>query len=324
MLLVEATINGTTYYTSMEGHALTHYWDSHIIGFDPPKYQLSEFYGGYVRPGFGAVSFSHDLFASEWPPPINIVISIYYTATDEASKEFLFAGVAHLTSISRESIEYEFYSPSYTTTVADLTAFDDTLVNVATWFCNAARLNLTLDSTYARVVNPDVKFTVSGDQIAINLLSEICAFFTHLFYISSGTLYLIDMLLDAGSATLTEFDYFPSEYLYEVPVAIARTTNYSSTSAYPYGQEISLSTEFVDTEAKITAALDNLITVMNMAKCSLKIPFIGSIPTPGKKLSWTDTSLGQDTDAYIRARTISYDFENEEVVVEGEGVLTAS
>jgi|GEM_PF-1768254 len=322
MLLVEATINGTTYYTSMEGIVLTHYWDAHIVNFDPPQYQISNPYGGYVRPGFGSISFSHDLFSSEWPPPANVILSAYYTATDEASKELIITTMAHLSSIDREAIRYELFSPSYTTTVSDLTAFDDTLVNVVTWFCNAARLNLTLNSTYARAVSPDVKFTVSGDQIAINLLSDICAFFTHLFYISDGTLYLIDMLLDAGSETITEFDFFPSEYAYEVPVAIARTANYSSTSAYPYGQEISLATEFIDTEAKVTAALDNIITVRNLARCNLSLPFIGDIPTPGKKISWADTSLGNNTNAYIRTRTIIYDFNNEEVVIEGEGTLT--
>ncbi len=323
MLLVQATINGTDYYTSMEGVALTHYWDAVIIGFDPPQYQMSDLYGGYVRPGFGSIKFSHDLFDSEWPPPVSIDTSIYYTATTEAAKETLFSGKAHLRTINREIVEYELYSESFTATIADLTAFDDTLVDVATWFCNAARLNLTLDSTYARAVSPDVKFTLSGEQLAINLFSDICAFFTHCFYISGTTLYLIDMLAAAGSQTITEFDFFPSEYHYEVPVALARTTNYARTSAYPYGQEISLGTEFIDTEAKINTALDNIITVQNKPWCNLRMPFLGSLPTPGKKISWTDTSLGSDLAAYIYARTLRFDFEAEEVIVEGEGALSA-
>ena len=465
MLLVEATINGTLYYISMEGIALTHYWDAYVVRFDPPQYQMTELYGGYIRPGFGIIAFSHDLFASEWPPPANMTVSAYYTATTEASKQLLFTSITHLKTINREVIEYEFYSPSYTTTIPEVgsdlatnggfasdtagwtpdanatltsvaggysgnclklasgvggdgycyqqyasfvatkmyrldfwvkdidvstpkftvhvndqndmtgiywlegsastaqadwkgysytfeaqgttaniilrgetsknvyfdsvalyrvTDFDDTLVNVATWFCNAARLNLTLDSTYARAASPTVKFTLSGEQIAVNLLSDICAFFTHMFYISSGTLYLIDMLLDAGSMTITEFDFFPSEYFYEVPIAIAKTDNYVSTSSYPYGSEVSFPIEFINTQAEIEAALANVITVMNLARCNLRLPFIGSFPTPGKKVSWTDTSLGEDTDVYIRARTFMYDFENEEVIIEGEGVLTVA
>jgi len=46
------------------------------------------------------------------------------------------------------------------------------------------------------------------------------------------------------------------------------------------------------------------------------------MPTIGEKITWEDTSLGQDTDAYIRARAIQYDFDNEVMIIEGEGVLS--
>lgn len=354
MLLVEATINSTLYRLSMEGIPLTYYWDNKIISFDPPQYQISNLFGGYVRPGFGDIAFAHSLFDDEWPPPVNIDITIYYTATTEAVKETLFTGKAHLKSITRERIIYDLFGPSYTAEMvynqlyqigamgsdryeiggtgedtirigpSDPVSFDDTLVDVVTWFCGGAVLNLTVDTTYARSPSPGVKFTMTQDKIAINLLSDICAFFTHLFYISGSTLYLIDMLADAGSDTITEFEFFPSEYHYNVPISLVRTSNYSRTSDYPYGNEISLSTEFINTEAGNNVALDNIITVMNKPTCSLKMPLLGSIPTPGKKLSWTDTSLGQDMDAYIRARTIIFDFNREEVIIKGEGVLSES
>uniref|UniRef100_A0A6M3K9C7 Tail protein n=1 Tax=viral metagenome TaxID=1070528 RepID=A0A6M3K9C7_9ZZZZ len=324
MLLIEATINGTLHRLSMEGIALTNYWDHQIVGFDPLSNQLSNLYGGYVRPGIGGISFNHALFAAnDWPPPVNMTIAAYYTSTTEAAKELLFSGIGHLANITRESIKYELYGLSYLTTIADATAFDDTLDNIVDWFCNAARLNLTVDHTYERVVSPPVKFTSSGLQYAINLLSDICAFNSHLFYISGSTLYLIDMLLDAGSQTITEFDFFPSEYDYQVPVAIASTTNYARTSVYPYGSILALATEFEDTEADINTALDNIITIMNRAAVRLKMPLLGSMPTPGKKISWTDTSLNLDLAAWIRARSIIYDFQNEEVIIEGEGALAA-
>lgn len=322
MLLVEATINGTLHRVSHEILSLEHQWDAHIIGFDPIQGQISYPYGGYVRPGYGIVQFSPSLFASDWPPPISMTLSAYYTATDEASRELLFSGTAHRKSITREQIEYELYGSSYTATVADAAVFSDTLVDVATWFCGASYLNLTLDSTYARAVSPDVAFQNSGEQLAINLFSDICAFFTHCFDIRNGTLYLVDMLLDAGTQALTEFDFFPSEYENNPPTALAMTTNYKRFSAYPYGQEISLGTEFADTQLRIETALDNILTVANKARCRFRVPFTGSLPTVGKKLSWTDTSLGQDLDAYIRARTLTYDFLDEEVIIEGEGELS--
>jgi len=352
MLLVEATINDTLHRISAEGIALDHYWDNRVISFDPPQYQLANLYGGYVRPGFGDIEFSHDLFADDWPPPVNMEITTYYTATDEDAMERLFSGTGHIKRMTRDGIVYELFGPSYESIIVynehyqiggmggdtymiggmgsdeyrlgpgEAVSFDDTLVNVATWF--AHRFSLDIDTTYARSPSPDVIFSMTADQIAINLLSDICAFFTHLFYISGGTLYLIDMLADAGSETITEFDFFPSEYEYNVPVAIARTANYARPSSYYYGQDLSLGTEFVDTKEKVEAALDNIIAVLNKAGCALKMPFLGSVPTPGKKISWTDTSLGQDTDAYIRCRTIRYDFDNEEVIIEGEGELEAA
>jgi len=324
MLLIEATLNGTLHRLSMEGIALTYYWDAQVVGFDPLHYQISNLYGGYVRPGWGGISFAHPLFvAADWPPPINITVSAYYTATTEAAKELLFTGIGHLSDITRDAVKYDLYSPSYTATVADLTAFDDTLDDIVDWFCGAARLNLTVDHTYERVVSPPVKFTSSGTQLALQLLSNICAFNSHLFYISGTTLHLVDMLLNAGTSAITEFDFFPSEYTYQVPTSIVSTTNYARTSAYPYGNALTLATEFEDTGADINTALDNILGILNSPGCRLKMPLLGSVPTPGTKISWTDTSLSLDMAAWIRARSISYDFPNEMVIIEGEGGLAA-
>ncbi len=322
MLLVETTINGTLHRVSLEGLALEHYWDPYIIGFDPVQGQIAYPYGGYVRPGYGSIQFVPTLFASDWPPPVNMTIAAYYTGSDEASRELLFSGTAHRKEINRTHIEYELFSSSYTATVANGVVFSDTLVNVASWFCGASYLNLSVDTTYARGSSPTVAFQVSGEQLAINLLSDICAFFTHCFYIQDGTLYLVDMLGDAGSQSITEFDFFPSTYEDPVPLAMAMTSNYKRFSSYAYGSDLSLSTEYADTQVRIEAALDNIITVSSRSRCRLRVPFIGSLPTPGKKLSWTDTSLGQDMDAYIRARTLTYDFLSEEVIIEGEGELS--
>ncbi|MFH2073798.1 MAG: hypothetical protein ABIJ57_00430 [Pseudomonadota bacterium] len=322
MLLVEFTINGTLHRVSMEGHALTHYWDALVIGLDAPTYQLATFYGGYAKPSFGSIRFSHDLFAAaDWPPPVNGAISIYYSATTEEAKELVFTGTAHISRINREEIEYDLYGPSYTVTVGDGENFNDTLVDVATWFCGASYLNLALDSTYARVSSPQVVFLNSGVQIAVNLFSEICAFFTHCFHITGGTLYLIDMLRDAGTETITEFDFFPSEYDWEVPIAVARASQYSRFSIYPYGQDITL-TAYADTQERIEAALDNVILVSNKAKMRIRRPLLGSFPTAGTAITVPDTSLGEDTSTVIRSRSMQLDFENGEVITEGEGEIS--
>lgn len=322
MLLVETTINGTVHRISMEGHELTHYWDAEIIGFDSPYYEPAYVHGGYAAPRFGAIRFSHNLFgAADWTPPVNMAISIYYSATTEEAKETVFVGTAHIARMNREWVEYELYGPTYSVTVAEAEVFDDTLLNIVSWFCGASYLNLTVDHTYDRASSPQVVYTTADTQIAINLLSEICAFFTHSFYIAGTTLYLIDMLLDAGTETITEFDYFPSEYEWEPPIAVARASQYSRFSSYSYGQDVTFAA-YADTQVRIEAALDNIISVSNKARMRLRRPLLGSFPTLGKAVTVPDTSLGEDTTAAIRARSLQLDFENEEAITEGEGTLT--
>jgi len=322
MLLCEVTINSILHRVSMEGAALEYFWDPLIISIDPPQYKIANPYGGYVRPGYGSISFSPDLFASSWPPPARCDVTLYYADGEETSRETLFSGAMHLRSITREGISYELFGPSFSAEVAGGTAFDDTLVNVTSWFCDPSRLNLSLDSTYARSPSPAVKFTTARDELAINLLSRLCAFFTHLFYVRGSTLYLVDMFADAGSETLTEFDFFPSEYELNVPVGIVKSANHARTSIHVYGNELALGAEYHDMQANIEAALDDILTIVNRPRCRLRIPFKGGLPNPGKKISWSDSSVGQGLNAYIRARTMKYDFVGGEIVVEGEGVLS--
>ena len=104
MFLIEVTINTVLNRLSMEGIALTHWWDNQIISFDPPIYKTSEKRGGFCSLSFGSVSFSPDLFGSDWPPPINCVTTIYYTETTEEAKQKMFEGTLHLNDIKPDEI----------------------------------------------------------------------------------------------------------------------------------------------------------------------------------------------------------------------------
>ena len=329
MVLVEFTINGTLNRLSIGGAALTNMWENKIIGFEPPQFSTAQITGGYVELILGSISFFPDLFDSDWPPPINGVISAYYTDSDdpdESTKETIFTGVAHRKSIERTSVNYDFHGPSYSATIADETEYDDTLVNVMTTLCGAGILNLDIDTSAARGVSPNVTYTTNGETLAIDFASAICEFYSHLFYILDGTLYLVDMLGNNGTQTITEYDYFATtNYTDESPVSSVRAevdddTNYSRYSSYPYGEELD-TTPYHTTEENINTALDDMLTIFHMPRANLEMPLLGSLPVPGKKISWTDTSLGQSTTVWIRARTIQYDFENEKVLIEGEGNL---
>ncbi len=330
MLLVEFTLSELK-RLSTTGVAIDHYWDSEIIAIDAVSFRITQPYGGYVKAGFGGIGFSHDLFIDDWPPPVNGAISLYYTDSDspnEDTKELLFTGTAHRSQITRKKVSYRLYGPSYTATVVKATVYNDSLVNVMTTLTGGGLLNLGIDTTAARVASPNVTHTTKGDILAIDLASRICAFYSHLFYISDGTLYLVDMLADNGSRTITEFDYFPSTYNYTAPVSGARAkidddNNFIRYSDFPYGNELNI-TSYHTTEANINTALDDILTITHSPKAALKMPLLGDMPLPGERISWNDTSLGQDTNAYIRARSIQYDFMKEKVSIDGEGDVAAA
>ncbi|MBW1777095.1 MAG: hypothetical protein JRJ54_05805 [Deltaproteobacteria bacterium] len=327
MLLTKFTINGTVYRLSMEGIALEHFFDPFVMSFSPVKRMLSEDHGGYAALDFGSIGLSPELFgadhAATWPPPAACPIELLYTASSEAAAETLLIGTAHLAKINRKSVEYGLHGPAYDETVADGTVYNDTLVNVLSSILTGIAEISSLNSTQARSPSPNVAFTVDGEQLAIDLAAAVAAFYTHLFYVNGATAYLVDMLGDNGSRTITGFDFFPAEYEYETPVAVVRAGNYMRKSAYPYGKEVKVD-PYHGTQANIEAALDDILAVLNAPRCRLPVPLLGSLPLPGEKISWTDTALASDTAAWIRARALTFDFAKERVVIEGEGGLAAA
>jgi hypothetical protein len=323
MVLVELTYSGSTYYVSQDGHALTHLYKQYVQRFDPPpQRRLPVDYGGYCRLEAGGIAFSPALFdatnINTWPPPVQMDITIKYTATTEAAATTLLSGAAHLREITSEAVVYDVYPPDHTTTKAGGTAYNDTLVNVATSICTD--LSLTLDSTAARAPSPTVQHTLTTDRLLIDVLSDFCRFYTHFFYIVGTTLYLCDMLADNGTSTI-EFKFLPPRYNYNVPVYEVTNNDHSSFGSYGYGRKI-YQPGYHGTGTNITAAFDDIITVCNAAWAELEVPFEGTVPAPGEKISWTDTKLQASTDAWIRARHIAYDFDREIIRIEGNGELS--
>ena len=324
-LLMEITLNGTGYQISHEGLSLESYWNAYIISLNNVQRQLQYEYGGYSRLSAGSMVLSPELFASEWPPPVNAAITAYYTATNEAAKVEMFQGTAHLQHFNDKTVSYEIDDNAYTAIIADTTAYDTNLGGFFTTMCGAGILNLTYDNTYAGEALP-VKFTQSGDILAIELASLVAAYNAHMFYIDeeNSKLWLIDMISDAGTTAYTEFDFFPVDYEYFKPTAEVRGPTYNRTSAYTYGRTLTLSTDYEDTQSDIEAAYDNIITVLNKPRARFRIPFDSAPPVPGTKLTWTDTRLAVSTDAEIAARSFDYNFVNEKITIEGDGAVAAT
>ena len=252
-------------------------------------------------------------------------------------------GVISLQTAVAPKVPYSPYGHVSATGTASLT----TVAEIMTWA--AGELGLAYDGTLARTPSPRVYKWADQQQLLIDFCSELCACNTHLFYISAGTLYLVDMYKDNGTRDLTEFQFFTKvEYIQRTPIkslnyAAPYTTsipggtprkgsNIEKIPGYSYGTEIEvimfhdndIATVFYHhTEAGNAAesAIEMIKGVLEKQKATIKIPFGATLVYPGVRLAWLDTSLPIDTPCYIRARTVEYDFDNYEIVITGEGEM---
>ncbi len=325
MLLVELTINSVVNYISIDGHGLTHNYKPRILGFDAPSLSIPSNHGGYAKMTFGSISFNPLLFSGDWPPPVSCPISIYHTDTTEAARELVFVGTCHLNSFDRESIKYSIYGSDYDETIADSTAYNDTLNDVLTAILTTIPEITSVNTTLARVPSPNVTYVTSGIQLAIDLASQIAEFYSHLIHIVGGTAYVIDMKLDNGTRTLTEYQLFSIPiYQYNAPVYRAIAGNYYIYSIYRYGVDLPV-TAYHTTQSQIEAALTDILTIENSPRISISIPMIaGNFLAPGGKITFPDTSHVADLLSWIRARKFVYDFLNDIITIVGEGAIAAA
>lgn len=215
MLLVQMTIGGSVKYFSNDFLDIQHFYDPYVASLAQLRFETREVYGGFAEPTFGQIDLLPTAFTGNWPPPVSCAIKILIAVTGETDAETMFEGTAHLATIGRDSVVYDLFGPSITTTVID-GVYSGTLNAVFTAACST--LSLTLNTTYARATSPAVSYTADGEKLLIDNLSDIAAFFCHRFYIQGSTLYLVDCLLDNGSVlVLTEFDIFPSNYTQPKP-----------------------------------------------------------------------------------------------------------
>jgi|GEM_PF-2385215 len=296
------------------------------------------------------------------------------------------------------------------------TGEDTTLEDIVTW--GQGQLGIgSIVTTNARGTSPDVSHWATSQMPLIDFLSNVCAFFTHYFYIQSDVLTLGDMLLDNGTSSVTEWEFFEQatygvadvisqiqstwntreaktgfvdevrtarfvdtienhvvESLYAtssgtadgtttnklvdsgatfstdgvkvgyvaqnttddtfgVVTAVAETEltldsdvfvsgeTYVVGPSMPYADDMSIE-PYHDTRSNIKTALQNILLILNKDTGTIKLPISSSLPVPGTKLTFPDTSLVTDVSTYIRVRNLCFDFDNHEVVCSGEGVIS--
>ena len=216
MLLVKLIDGVDIQYVSNETHDIEHFYEPRVASLGQLRVATREVYGGFAEPAFGQIDLLPTVFTDSWPPPAQLGVVISVGATGESDAYIVFQGAAYLNEIARDSVKYDLHGPEYSEKVTDY-VYSGTLLYQFQVACPV--LGLTLDSTYARAVSPDVDWQADGERLIVDNLNDLAKFFSHRFYILGTTLYLIDCLRSNGTAlTLTEFDIFPSSYTSPTPL----------------------------------------------------------------------------------------------------------
>jgi hypothetical protein len=137
-----------------------------------------------------------------WPPPDTITLPLKLWAPGDTRELINATGL--LRAIDPTRISYELFEPDeYEATTSAGTS--NNLIAYFAWACHADRLNLTLDSSLATDYAISMSAPANATKI-IDLLDQLAADTNHGFYIEDGTLYLVDLVNNTASRTLTEFD----------------------------------------------------------------------------------------------------------------------
>ncbi len=184
-----------------------------------------------------------------------------------------------------------------------------------------------VNTTYARVASPNVIYTLTSNRIAINVAGDIAEFYSHMLYVVGSTAYLVDMLLDNGTWTLTEYKFFAfPRYQYKDPLALLTCSYggivYSQASSYPYGHTSSVD-PFHTLKTNIEAALVDIVAIENAPRVNFSVPMIaGNFPKLGQKITLPDTANVANLSSWIRVRRLQYDFVENTITIEGEGAVS--
>ena len=320
MILCEFTPEGYPMQRlSLRDKPLTYQWFGYIKSIASLKFQMSKKYGGYAKPTFSDISFIPTVFEDAWPPPKKADIILLQTDTDEFGGVLLFNGTAQRASYNRKEIKYNLRQPEFDVTVTTSTAYDDTLVDVATAISTS--LGLSINTTLARVTSPDVLFTTTKDTQAIDLLDDMCSFFSHGFKIIEGTLYLMDMLGTETGTDLTEFDVLPCSYKDDKSISLVTSGEFSVAGSSPNGDEHNISTAYHTTQGNVETALTDIKTILERDLATVNAKISDTQPQILDRFTLFDESSINPLTTTARVTSIIYNYNSLNLQIEGHGAV---
>jgi hypothetical protein len=331
MILVTITYGGNKYRYSMINRVLEHQWHGVIKNIRPITVRVSTYHGGLLKVTAGRITFVPEIFGDKawsipaWPPPAELSVSVSYTDTTEAAAIPLFNGKLALVSFDEKTVEYTPYIESYTMQVSsgtNLGAYGAT--NSLLDFMGAAATALGLNfngSTVAPV--PSISHTTSTKQLLIDIVDQVAAYFSHVVWISGGTLFLRDMEYENGTLNLISMNDYLRGVMYnrDLPVndVSAGSVQYFGTE-YPYGVSYSLGSSFNNDEGYLATVYG----YMNKQQISLPVPaesVMGEFAV-GKTVVFYDGRLPVESSCAMYIRGMEYDAMNYQVTLFGDGIVS--
>ena len=324
MILCEFTPEGEDMIRmGMDDYPLNYLWKDFIDSFSSFRVSMEKDTGGRIKPEFTDITIKQSAFSGILPRKASVVLKATETTEDDAVT--LFSGTAFMTDFSRDGYKFVFLDDEYDALVSASTVYTSvTLNDVMGTLCGASYLNVSLNTTKAKSPSPAVEYTVPSDILAINLASELCAFFSHAFRIINGTLYLID--IDPASASVdqvvTEFEVQPTKYTYDMPVSMYEAGDYNILGTYAVGDVDSVSPVFHDTEANIVTALEVRRSIKEAVKFDTTFFFEETMPSILDVISLLDESMETSITCVARLTSLVYNFGTRLVSAEGFGTIT--
>jgi hypothetical protein len=319
MILMEFTVGATTYRISTEDKALTYQWFGYITAFNSLKISLPNRHGGIARPEFSDITLSPALIKEIGSIPTTAAVVIKETEADEAAAVTIFSGSARLGDYDRYGFGYILHRPEIPETIAEGTAYNDTLVNVATSLCTT--MGLTIDATNARATSPAVLHTTSADILAFDLLSDMLAFFSHGAEIVGTTLYLYDMLGTYTATELTEFDFLPANYRKESPYSLFSASETETLAGTDENGDTYSVTPYHTTSGNIQTALADIKTIMEQDIAMVPMKQDATKPRIIDKISLTDESIVLSISFSGIVTSVIYNYDTLGVEIESSGTV---
>ncbi len=215
------------------------------------------------------------------------------------------------------------------------------LSNIFQWA--ASRIGLSYNDDNIRVPTPQLSYWAGSQETLFDFLSNIAAFFTHLFFVRGTVLYLLDMFVSGSTRDADLYPagtdrYYESVFLANRPVSLLKTeyvkrfcTNTREgypvvmektesvvlRTDYQHGDEMEVMSYSYD-RAEIKECLENIMRIWATKQARCRFPFVGDPPIPGEEITYTDAIGLKPIDVIMRCRDITYDFGKDDVTISGE------